>query len=180
MFKVSRDIINESSSQGNFPQMENIAAYKPISASPSRSTCGLPEWSSYCQSAYSHSELGKCYQAFCVQDCPYRSSTPPFAPLLLRSHRFIMCRTFRVIEDCLCGWIVCLKHLNCFTGVTVSLRILMTLVLGLKQKTPAGLVRRGFLGNPAVCFFSRIRLDAWSPLPHRNLEWWVPSPWQCG
>lgn len=92
VFKVSRGIINESSSQGNFPQMENIAAYKPISASPSRSTCGLPERSSYCQSAYSHHELVTCYPAFCVQDCPYRSSTPPFAPLLLRSHRFIMYR----------------------------------------------------------------------------------------
>lgn len=93
VLKVSTDIINKSPSQGNFPQMENIAAYKPISASPSRSTCGLPERSSYCQSAYFHNELVTCYQAFCVQDCPYRSSTPPFAPLLLRSHRFIMCRT---------------------------------------------------------------------------------------
>lgn len=88
-----QEIINESCSQGNFPQMENIAAYKPISASPSRFTCGLPERSSYCQTARSHNELVTCYQAFCFQDCPYRSSTPPFAPLLLRSHRFLMCKT---------------------------------------------------------------------------------------
>lgn len=111
--------MSESPSQGNFPQMENIAAYKPISASPSRSTCGLLERSGYCQSAHSHGDLGKCYQAFCVQDCPYRSSTPPFAPLLLRSHRFFTCRTLmqtfkKTIEDCLYWWIVCLNHLLTF------------------------------------------------------------------
>lgn len=110
---------HESPSQGNFPQMENIAAYKPISASPSRSTCGLPERSSYCQPAYSHNELVTCYQAFCVQDCPHRSSTPPFAPLLLRSHRFIMCRCkplkpISVMEDCWQWLIVSLKHLLTF------------------------------------------------------------------
>ncbi|XP_074522167.1 usherin [Halichoeres trimaculatus] len=76
-----------ASSQGNFPQMENIAAFKPVSTSPPRSTCGVPERSSYCQSATSEPELMNCYQAFCVQDCPYRSSTPPYAPLLLPAHR---------------------------------------------------------------------------------------------
>ncbi|KAM7423873.1 hypothetical protein PAMA_000303 [Pampus argenteus] len=76
-----------ASSQGNFPRMENIAAFKPVSTSPPRSTCGVPERSSYCQSASSQTELLACYQAFCVQDCPYRSSTPPYAPLLLLAHR---------------------------------------------------------------------------------------------
>ncbi|XP_041646715.1 usherin [Cheilinus undulatus] len=76
-----------ASSQGNFPQMENIAAFKPVSTSPACSTCGVPERSSYCQSPSSHTELMNCYQAFCVQDCPYRSSTPPYAPLLLPAHR---------------------------------------------------------------------------------------------
>uniref|UniRef100_A0A3B4TAI5 Usherin n=1 Tax=Seriola dumerili TaxID=41447 RepID=A0A3B4TAI5_SERDU len=69
---------------GNFPQMENIAAFKPISTSPPRSTCGVPERSSYCQSPSSKTELLTCYQALCIQECPYRSSTPPYAPLLLR------------------------------------------------------------------------------------------------
>ncbi|KAM7406312.1 hypothetical protein PAMP_000697 [Pampus punctatissimus] len=76
-----------ASSQGNFPRMENIAAFKPVSTSPARSTCGVPERSSYCQSASSQTELLACYQAFCVQECPYRSSTPPYAPLLLLAHR---------------------------------------------------------------------------------------------
>ncbi|XP_068431767.1 usherin [Clinocottus analis] len=76
-----------ASSQGHFPRMENIAAFKPVSTSPSRSTCGVPERSSYCQSPSSQTELTTCYQAFCVQDCPYRYSTPPYAPLLLSAHR---------------------------------------------------------------------------------------------
>ncbi|XP_055085949.1 usherin [Periophthalmus magnuspinnatus] len=76
-----------SFSQGHFPQMENIAAFKPVSTSPVHSTCGFPERSSYCQSAASQAELQACHQAFCVQDCLYRSSTPPYAPLLLPAHR---------------------------------------------------------------------------------------------
>uniref|UniRef100_A0A3B5AVF4 Usherin-like n=1 Tax=Stegastes partitus TaxID=144197 RepID=A0A3B5AVF4_9TELE len=72
---------------GHFPRMENIAAFKPVSTSLPRSTCGFPERSSYCQSPSSQSELLTCYQAFCVQECPYRSSTPPYAPLLLAAHR---------------------------------------------------------------------------------------------
>ncbi|XP_070842368.1 usherin [Chaetodon trifascialis] len=76
-----------ASAQGNFPRMENIAAFKPVSTSPARSTCGVPERSAYCQSPSSQPELMTCYQAFCVQECPYRSSTPPYAPLLLPAHR---------------------------------------------------------------------------------------------
>ncbi|XP_031695980.1 uncharacterized protein LOC116378279 [Anarrhichthys ocellatus] len=76
-----------ASSQGHFPRMENIAAFKPVSTSPSRSTCGLPERSGYCRSPSSQTELTTCYQAFCVQECPYRYSTPPYAPLLLPAHR---------------------------------------------------------------------------------------------
>ncbi|XP_075319241.1 usherin [Odontesthes bonariensis] len=76
-----------ASSQGHFPQMENIAAFKPVSTSPPRSTCGVPDRSSYCQSPSSRAELLTCFQAFCDQECPYRSSTPPYAPLLLAAHR---------------------------------------------------------------------------------------------
>ncbi|XP_014832285.1 PREDICTED: usherin-like isoform X1 [Poecilia mexicana] len=76
-----------ASSQGHFPRMENIAAFKPVSTSPPRSTCGVPEQSSYCQSPSSRDELHLCFQAMCVQECPYRSSTPPYAPLLLAAHR---------------------------------------------------------------------------------------------
>uniref|UniRef100_A0A3Q4AAY9 Uncharacterized protein n=1 Tax=Mola mola TaxID=94237 RepID=A0A3Q4AAY9_MOLML len=80
-------IFSTAETLGHFPRMENIAAFKPISTSPGRSTCGVLERSSYCQSPVSETELMTCYQAFCVQDCPYRSSTPPYAPLLLPGHR---------------------------------------------------------------------------------------------
>nr|XP_054587843.1 usherin [Nothobranchius furzeri] len=76
-----------ASSQGHFPRMENIAAFKPVSASPPWSTCGVPERSSSCQPPSSKAELLTCYQAVCDQECPYRSSTPPHAPLLLAAHR---------------------------------------------------------------------------------------------
>ncbi|XP_071778073.2 usherin [Centroberyx gerrardi] len=75
------------SSQGNFPRLENIAAFKPVSTSPARSTCGVPERSSYCQFPSTQTELLGCSQAFCIQECPYRSATPPYAPLLLPAHR---------------------------------------------------------------------------------------------
>ncbi|XP_029354432.1 usherin [Echeneis naucrates] len=78
--------LKPASSQGNFPPMENISAFKPISTSPPRSTCGVPERSSYCQSPSAQTDLQRCYQAFCIQDCPYRASTPPYAPLLLHAH----------------------------------------------------------------------------------------------
>uniref|UniRef100_A0A3B3X6F7 Usher syndrome 2A (autosomal recessive, mild) n=1 Tax=Poecilia mexicana TaxID=48701 RepID=A0A3B3X6F7_9TELE len=81
--------------QGHFPRMENIAAFKPVSTSPPRSTCGVPEQSSYCQSPSSRDELHLCFQAMCVQECPYRSSTPPYAPLLLAAHSVL----FQPSED---------------------------------------------------------------------------------
>ncbi|XP_077569166.1 usherin [Stigmatopora nigra] len=75
------------SSQGHFPPMENIAAFKPVSTSSARSTCGVPDRSVYCQTAFSQAELYMCQQASCDQECPYRSSTPPYAPLLLPAYR---------------------------------------------------------------------------------------------
>uniref|UniRef100_H2M7E1 Usher syndrome 2A (autosomal recessive, mild) n=1 Tax=Oryzias latipes TaxID=8090 RepID=H2M7E1_ORYLA len=75
--------------QGHFPRMENIAAFKPVSTLPPRLTCGVPEQNSYCQSPSSQTELLRCFQAFCVQECPYRSSTPPYAPLLLAPQRYV-------------------------------------------------------------------------------------------
>nr|XP_057944950.1 usherin isoform X3 [Doryrhamphus excisus] len=73
--------------QGHFPPMENIAAFKPVSTSPARSTCGVPDRSVYCQPASLQTELLTCHQASCDQECPYRSSTPPYAPLLLPVYR---------------------------------------------------------------------------------------------
>ncbi|CAL8351742.1 unnamed protein product [Merluccius merluccius] len=67
--------------------MENVAAFKPVSTTPARSTCGIPGRTSYCRAPSSVANLASCSQAFCVQECPYRSSTAPYAPLLLPAHR---------------------------------------------------------------------------------------------
>lgn len=91
-------MLNRLRFQGHFPRMENIAAFKPVSTSPPRSTCGVPERSSYCQSPSSQTELTTCYQAFCVQECPYRSSTPPYAPLLLATHRYVGFGMWQILE----------------------------------------------------------------------------------
>ncbi|CAL8404780.1 unnamed protein product, partial [Boreogadus saida] len=74
-------------SQGHFPRMENIAAFKPVSTSPARSSCGDPGRSSYCRAPPSPPGLASCARAFCDQECPWRSSTAPYAPLLLPAHR---------------------------------------------------------------------------------------------
>uniref|UniRef100_A0A8C7Q6N4 Usher syndrome 2A (autosomal recessive, mild) n=1 Tax=Oncorhynchus mykiss TaxID=8022 RepID=A0A8C7Q6N4_ONCMY len=71
---------------GHFPRLENIGAHKPVTLSPSRSSCGTPKRTTYCHSPTSLQELHNCSQAFCNQECPYRSSTPPHAPLLLPAH----------------------------------------------------------------------------------------------
>ncbi|XP_061132682.1 usherin [Syngnathus typhle] len=76
-----------ASSQGHFPPMENIGAFKPVSTSPPRFSCGVPDRSVYCRTASSQAELLTCHRASCIQECPYRDSMPPYAPLLLPAYR---------------------------------------------------------------------------------------------
>ncbi|KAM9466939.1 usherin [Clarias gariepinus] len=68
--------------QGSFPKLENIAAYKSVSVAPSEATCGKPERSTFCQAARTQDDLLTCSQQFCIQECPYRSSTPRYTNLL--------------------------------------------------------------------------------------------------
>ena len=75
--------------QGHFPRMENIAAFKPVSTSPARSSCGVPGRSSYCRAPSGPLGLLSCSRAFCDQECPWRSTTAPYAPLLLPAHRWV-------------------------------------------------------------------------------------------
>lgn len=70
--------------QGSFPRLENIAAFKSVSVAPSEATCGIPERSTFCQAAHSKDDLFTCFQQFCIQECPYRSSTPRHTDLLDR------------------------------------------------------------------------------------------------
>lgn len=68
--------------QGSFPRLENIAAYKSVSVAPSEATCGIPERSTFCQAARTQDDLLTCSQQFCIQECPYGSSTPHHSNLL--------------------------------------------------------------------------------------------------
>lgn len=68
--------------QGVFPRLENIGAYKAVSVTPTGSTCGVPERTAFCQAAQVREDLQTCVQKFCIQGCPYRSSTPDYTDLL--------------------------------------------------------------------------------------------------
>ncbi|XP_062863133.1 usherin [Trichomycterus rosablanca] len=69
-------------SQGSFPRLENVAAYKAVSVDPGDATCGIPERSTFCQAAHSDADLHTCTKQFCIQECPYRSSTPRYTSML--------------------------------------------------------------------------------------------------
>ncbi|KAK1792994.1 hypothetical protein P4O66_001709 [Electrophorus voltai] len=68
--------------QGSFPKLENIGAHKPVSVMPPGATCGVPKHSAFCWPAQIPEDLLTCSQRFCIQDCPYRSSTPHYTDLL--------------------------------------------------------------------------------------------------
>jgi usherin len=63
-------------SQGLFPKLENVGAFKNASIVPARAVCGIPGRSTFCHSSEAAENLQLCTQQFCVQDCPYRSSSP--------------------------------------------------------------------------------------------------------
>ncbi|KAM9016840.1 usherin [Ara ararauna] len=70
------------SSQGHFPRLENVGAFKKVSIVPTEATCGLPERSSFCHSSVAIESILSCTQRFCVQECPYRSSPSSYKLLL--------------------------------------------------------------------------------------------------
>uniref|UniRef100_UPI00398F6349 usherin isoform X1 n=1 Tax=Pristiophorus japonicus TaxID=55135 RepID=UPI00398F6349 len=71
-------------SQGYFPRLENIGAYKNVSTVPSQVTCGLPVRNTFCLSTTAVKSILSCTQQFCIQECPYRSFTPSFTNLFSR------------------------------------------------------------------------------------------------
>ncbi|RXN20724.1 usherin [Labeo rohita] len=71
--------------QGNFPRLENIGAYKSVSTTPTRATCGIPERSTFCQAGRVREDLHTCVQKFCIQECPHSSSTPDYTAVLATS-----------------------------------------------------------------------------------------------
>ncbi|XP_069708870.1 usherin-like isoform X2 [Phaenicophaeus curvirostris] len=70
------------SSQGHFPRLENVGAFKNVSIVPTQATCGLPDQHTFCHSSVAVESIMSCSQRFCVQECPYRSSPSSYKLLL--------------------------------------------------------------------------------------------------
>ncbi|XP_040491950.1 usherin [Ursus maritimus] len=73
--------ISLADSQGLFPRLENVGAFKNVSLVPTEATCGLPDRSTFCHSPAAAAGLEFCTQRLCIQDCPYRSSAPVYTAL---------------------------------------------------------------------------------------------------
>lgn len=69
------------SSQGHFPKLENVGAFKNVSIVPTQATCGLPDRSTFCHSSIAIESIQSCTQRFCIQECPYRSSPASYTAL---------------------------------------------------------------------------------------------------
>lgn len=68
-------------SQGLFPRLENVGAFKNVSVVPTQATCGLPARTTFCHSSAAAARVQFCTQRLCIQDCPYRSSPPAYTAL---------------------------------------------------------------------------------------------------
>lgn len=92
MFHVTETVIfacfaavSVADAQGLFPRLENVGAFKPVSAGPSPATCGLPARSTFCHSSAAAESLQFCSQRVCIQDCPHRASPATYVALLSAS-----------------------------------------------------------------------------------------------
>lgn len=74
-------LISWADSQGLFPRLENVGAFKTVSVVPTHATCGLPDHSTFCHSSAVAESLQSCTQRLCVQDCPHRSAPPAYTAL---------------------------------------------------------------------------------------------------
>lgn len=63
-----------AASQGLFPRLQNVGAFRTVSAAPAPATCGLPAPSTFCHSSAAAESVQLCRRRVCVQDCPHRSS----------------------------------------------------------------------------------------------------------
>lgn len=74
--------VTGADSQGLFPRLENVGAFKTVAAVPTQATCGLAGRSTFCHSPAAAQGLQSCAQRLCVQDCPHRSSPAAHTSLL--------------------------------------------------------------------------------------------------
>nr|KAF6395357.1 hypothetical protein HJG63_009920 [Rousettus aegyptiacus] len=71
-----------AASQGLFPRLQNVGAFRTVSAAPAPAMCGLPAPSTFCHSSAAAESVQLCRRRVCVQDCPHRSSPATHVPLL--------------------------------------------------------------------------------------------------
>lgn len=71
-----------AASQGVFPRLENVGAFRKVSTVPTHATCGFPGPSTFCRSPVAAEHVQLCTERLCTQDCPYRSASPPYTALL--------------------------------------------------------------------------------------------------
>ncbi|XP_055465169.1 usherin [Psammomys obesus] len=74
--------VSLTASQGIFPRLENVGAFKKVSTVPTQATCGFPSASTFCHPSVAAESMQLCTETRCVQDCPYRSASPPYTALL--------------------------------------------------------------------------------------------------
>ncbi|XP_048212729.1 usherin [Perognathus longimembris pacificus] len=73
--------VSLTSSRGLFPRLVNVGAFKNVSIVPTHAVCGLTGRSPFCYSSEPAPSTQPCAQRFCIQDCPYRSSSPTYTAL---------------------------------------------------------------------------------------------------
>lgn len=74
--------VSLATSQGLFPRLANVGAFKKVSTVPTHATCGFPGPSTFCHSSMAAESVHLCKERLCIQDCPYRSASPPYTALL--------------------------------------------------------------------------------------------------
>ena len=65
-----------------FPPLSNLARERPVSTSPTESSCGIPTRSTYCRSSTSAESITSCILDYCDQACPLRYELPAHVDLL--------------------------------------------------------------------------------------------------
>lgn len=71
-----------SPQSSNFPPLFDIAQNRPVTTSPTQTTCGVQTMGAYCKSSTVATSLTDCPIGYCSQDCPFRSLTPAYLSLL--------------------------------------------------------------------------------------------------
>lgn len=75
-----------------FPPLSNLARERPVSTSPTDSSCGVPTRSTYCRSSTSTDSVSSCITEHCDQACPLRYQLPTHSDLL-QSRNYDVCVT---------------------------------------------------------------------------------------